>query len=109
LPDALQDAQPRQGQQIIAGTDDVIFNVISKWKSMLITNRLQHSGISVVPVATWGDVNSLKWALSGLPKHSIIAVCGVGHNKSKGALSLWNYALQELERQLEPTNILNVH
>ena len=74
---------------------------------MLITNRLQLSGISVVPVATWGDVNSLK--LSGLPKHSIIAVCGVGHNKSKGALSLWNYAMQELERQLEPTNILNVH
>jgi len=91
---------------MLVGTDDEFFNVQSKWKSMLVTNHLQRCGIPVVPVATWGDAESLKWAFTGLPKHSIIAVCGVGHSRSQGSIMLWNYALQELERQLEPTVII---
>lgn len=63
-------------------------------------------GIPTVPVATWGSIESLRWAFAGLPKHSVIAVCGVGHGRSQGSVLLWNYALQELERQLEPTLII---
>lgn len=91
---------------MIVGTDDVFFNVQGKWKSMLVTNHLQRCGIPTVPVATWGSIESLRWAFAGLPKHSVIAVCGVGHGRSQGSVLLWNYALQELERQLEPTLII---
>lgn len=88
------------------GTDDILFNILSKWSSMIITNRLQRYGINVVPLASWSDVNSLKWAFHGLPTHSIIAVCGVGHSRHQATSLLWNYALHELEKQLQPTKLL---
>lgn len=91
---------------LIVGSDDVMFNLRSKWKSMLYTNHFQRCGINVVPVATWGDANSLKWAFAGLPLHSIIAVSGVGHERHIGSKLLWNTAVLELEKQLQPTLIL---
>lgn len=91
---------------MFADTDDTMFNIGSKWKSMLFTNHFQRAGIPVVPVASWGNADTLKWAFSGLPHNSIIAVCGVGHKRREGEQLLWRYAMSELEKQLSPTLLI---
>jgi hypothetical protein len=66
----------------------------------------QSWGVNVIPVASWGDVKSLSYCFEGLPQHSVIAVCGTGHNHRKGAKVLWDYAVRNLIEQLEPTTLI---
>ncbi len=66
----------------------------------------QICGINVIPVASWGNVSSLSYCFEGLPKHSVIAICGIGHEHSKGAKSLWLYAVHKLIEILKPTILI---
>lgn len=66
----------------------------------------QRIGYNVIPTASWGDVDSLRWCFEGLPQHSVIAVCGQGHRKTRGQHTLWVWAIQEVVAQLSPTQIL---
>lgn len=63
-------------------------------------------GYDVIPTYCFGNVDSLKFALDGLPMHSVIAVCGVGIDWNPTIKALWIYALKRLEEEKEPSSIV---
>lgn len=63
-------------------------------------------GYGVLPTASWGSVDSFKYCFNGLPKHSVIAVCGIGIDWCKPATELWEMGIRELINQIEPTTII---
>ena len=66
----------------------------------------QVCGYNVIPTYCFGDVDSLKFCLDGLPTNSVIAVCGVGIKWSETITRLWKYAIRRLEDEKSPTLIL---
>ncbi len=83
------------------------YNLQSIFYNRFITSYWQNvAGFNVIPTASWGNVDSFSYCFSGLPEHSVIAVCGVGHKFCNAAKRLWQLGLQELEKQLKPTCIL---
>ncbi len=82
------------------------YNKESLFKNRLCTAYMQNCGFNVIPVASFGNADSLSYCLSGLPQNSIIGFCGVGHLRRKADDRLWHFALREIDRQLSPTLIL---
>ncbi len=82
------------------------YNKESLFKNRLCTAYMQSCGFNVIPVASFGNVDSLSYCLCGLPQNSVIAISGVGHLRRKADDVLWHYALREIDRQLNPTLIL---
>ncbi len=66
----------------------------------------QKCGYEVIPTASWGNVDSFKYAFVGLPANSVIAVCGVGNKHHKSSFELWKLAIQRIEAELTPIMIV---
>ena len=66
----------------------------------------QKCGFNVIPTASWAGANSFPWCLEGLPRRSVIAVCGVGVSWSYSARELWLYGIRQVESLLSPTTII---
>ncbi len=66
----------------------------------------QLSGYNVIPTASWGGLQSFAYCFEGLPERSVIAVSGMGSQKSADAFNLWCHGLRSLELQKTPTLIL---
>lgn len=62
----------------------------------------QVCGYSVIPTVSFGNADSLKYSLWGLPSGSVLGVCGEGVNHSRSARELWDYALRYIEKELSP-------
>ena len=67
----------------------------SVYHSRFITAYWQKCGYQVIPTASWGDANSFKYCFEGLPEHSVIAVCGIGHDQDKSRKTLWHIDSRE--------------
>lgn len=90
-------------------TDDERFHLINKlnmFRSRLIAAYWQKCGFKVIPVASWGDANSFSYCFKGLPEHSVIAVCGIGHDHNNAARTLWHLGIAELTKRKKPTRII---
>ncbi len=81
-------------------------NTTNIYRSRLVAAYWQKCGLRVIPTASWGDVDSFKYCFDGLPEHSVIAVCGIGHDHCKSAVRLFYEALHTLEDKKSPTNII---
>ncbi len=81
-------------------------NTTNIYRSRLVAAYWQKCGLRVIPTASWGDVNSFKYCFDGLPQHSVIAVCGIGHEHHRSANKLWHMAMHEMERQISPTKLI---
>lgn len=81
------------------------FNRESVFKNRVDTAYMQLCGIPTIPVASWGNADSFSYCFKGLPQESVIAVCGLGHLRSKACDALWHFAIREMERCLHPTLI----
>lgn len=84
-------------------------DIMNKWniyKSRFAGAFWQANGFNVIPTASWGNTDSFCYSFEGLPKHSVIAVCGLGVKWCSAATILWEYGMRELEERLEPTNII---
>lgn len=66
----------------------------------------QVCGYDVIPTVSFGNADSLKFSLWGLPSGSVLAVCGVGVNHSRQARERWDYALRHIEKVLSPILII---
>ena len=82
------------------------FNKESIFKTRFIGAYWQHCGFNVIPTVSWGNIDSFKYCLEGLPTNSILAISGMGHRKSVAAKKLWEYALRKIEEQKKPTMLL---
>ena len=87
-------------------TDDDRFHNINRenvYRSRFIAAYWQNCGYQVIPTASWGDANSFKYSFEGLPEHSVIAVCGIGHDHDNSRKNLWRTAVNRLIEEKKPT------
>lgn len=82
------------------------FNIQSIIISRFAAAYWQSCGFNVIPVASWGDVNSFEYCFEGLPTESVIAVCGIGHSHCTAAKTLWEYAINTLVTLKHPTHLI---
>lgn len=83
-----------------------MMNRYNVYRSRFVGAYWQHCGLSVIPVASWGNADSFLYCFEGLPENSVIAVCGIGHDGNPQAHRLWCAAIRELVRQKKPTSII---
>lgn len=79
------------------------YNIINLYKSRFVGAYWQLCGYNVIPTASWGNADSFRYCLEGLPTESVIAVCGTGHDWCASARQLWEYGMREMEARLRPT------
>lgn len=82
------------------------YNFESLFKTRFIGAYWQKCGYSVIPSASWGNLNSFRYCFEGLPSNSVIAVSGMGNQKNGDAYSRWCYGLRILEEMKSPTLII---
>lgn len=80
-----------------------IFNC---YRSRVLARYWQDNGIIVIPNVTWSDENSFDWCFDGLPQNSTLAVSSVGCTKNTKALLNFCKGFVEMEKRLNPTNII---
>lgn len=74
--------------------------IYNLYRQRILTAYWQKQGITVIPNLTWSDIDSLNYALEGMPKHSVIALSTNGCLKNKQVkqefLECFNKAIQYL-------------
>lgn len=89
--------------------DDDRYQQINKhnvYRSRFVAAYWQLCGSLVIPTSSWGDANSFSYCFAGLPEHSVIAVCGIGHGQNKAATTLWHMAIARLIEEKRPTTLI---
>jgi len=82
------------------------YNIENIYRTRFIGAYWQHCGYTVIPTASWGDLNSFSYCFEGLPENSIIAVSGMGCRRCQDSFNRWCYGLRRLEDSKNPTLIL---
>ena len=67
---------------------------------------LQRQGIPVIPNIRWSDEKSFEFCFLGVPRHSIVSISTHGCIRSNEQKSLFKLGLEEMFRQLEPSDVL---
>lgn len=67
---------------------------------------LQTQGIPVIPNIRWSDCSSYEFCFLGVPKNSIVAVSTHGCIRSRKKKELFKSGLEEMIRQLSPTDVV---
>lgn len=82
------------------------FNFKNVFRSRFVGAYWQSKGIKVIPVASWGGLDSFAYCFDGLPERSVIGVSAMGIKRSKSAFIRWLYGLRRLEEEKNPKHIL---
>ncbi len=82
------------------------YNRENVYRTRFVGAYWQTCGFNVIPTASWGDLASFSYCFEGLPMHSVIAVSGMGKNKSVDAFNRWCYGLRRLEEAKSPILII---
>lgn len=77
-------------------------NIDFTYRTRFVGAYWQNCGFNVIPTVSWGNANFFPIAIEGLPRYSILAVCGIGNKHSSVHLELWRYAIKYIEEHLEP-------
>ena len=81
-------------------------NIEFTYRTRFVGAYWQNCGFNVIPTVSWGNANSFSYAFEGLPSHSVLATCGIGHNHCSSSRQLWEYAIRLIETELSPIAIL---
>lgn len=79
-----------------------IWNV---FRSRLLGQMMQDSGLNVIPIVYWADERSYKYCFDGLPKNSTLSVYTIGI-KDKEVWDVWKAGMDELIRRKSPKTLL---
>ena len=79
-----------------------IWNV---FRSRLLGQMMQDSGLNVIPIVYWADERSYKYCFDGLPKNSTLSVYTIGI-KDKEVWDGWKAGMDELIRRKSPKTLL---
>ena len=82
------------------------YNIQNIFRTRFIGAYWQQCGYKVIPTASWGNLNSFSYCFEGLPMHSVIAVSGMGNQKSVDSFNKWCYGMKRLEEAKQPIMIL---
>lgn len=80
--------------------------VWNRFRSQLIGQLMQDSGLTVIPTLSWTDKASYEFCFDGVPRRSTVAISTIGVKQSEHALKIWTDGVDELIRRLEPNRIL---
>lgn len=82
------------------------YNIQNIYRSRFAAAYWQSCGINVIQSASWGDAASLSYCFEGLAENSITAVGGIGHDHCASARRLWEYAINKLIDEKNPTMLI---
>lgn len=82
------------------------FNIKNIFRSRFVAAYWQLNGMKVIPVASWGGLDSFAYCFEGLPKNSVIGISAMGVKKSNLTFARWLYGLRRLEEEKNPSLIL---
>jgi hypothetical protein len=78
----------------------------NNWSNKAIGAYLQSIGITVIPNVTWSTPDSYSYALSGIPKNSVIAINSTGVVSNPASIYLWRKGYDKAIEELTPTRII---
>ena len=81
-------------------------NVWNVYRNRWVSSYWQKEGISVVPSASWGNVDSFDYCFDGLPKNSTIAVGHTAVGRDKYYRKLYRLGVEELIIKKRPTRLI---
>lgn len=82
------------------------FNRFQVFKSRVVCALWQACGLPVVPLVSWGNVDSFEYCLEGLPMNSVLALSATSCKHCRGAWNLWKYAVITVVNTLHPTRLI---
>ncbi len=81
-------------------------NITNVYRSRFVTSHWQQNGIPTVPLFTFGDISSLAYCLDGFPEDSVVALSGVGHERSVSSEKLWNFCVNRMIEEKYPSMLI---
>ena len=81
----------------------LVWNV---YRSRLLGQLMQRSGITVIPTVSWADERSFDFCFDGLPKHSTLSVSTICVKRSQDAYNVWQRGLYKMIQVLDPVQLL---
>lgn len=76
------------------------------YRSRQIGAYYQSKGIKVIPTISWAEKETFEFCFKGIPKGSIVSVSTIGVKRDEYALSIWKEGMDEMIKQIEPSDIL---
>lgn len=80
-----------------------IWNV---YRSRLIGQIMQRSGIEVIPTVSWAEPDTFEFAFDGLPKSATLSVSTIGVKQDPDAMAIWKAGMDEMIDRLSPKRLL---
>lgn len=84
----------------------VAVNIYNHYRKHWLACYWQSLGINVIPTICWSDKESFDWCFEGEPKNSVVSVSSIGANYSKASREAFLEGYKEMERRLEPTQVI---
>ncbi len=76
------------------------------YRSRFLGAYYQAKGINVIPTISWAEAETYKFAFSGIPEGSIVAVSTIGVKEDKQALEIWCGGMEAMIKAIKPEKIL---
>lgn len=80
-----------------------IWNV---YRSRLIGQMMQRSGINVIPTVSWAEPDTFEFAFDGLPREATLSVSTIGVKQDPEAMAIWKAGMDEMIYRLSPKRLL---
>lgn len=81
-------------------------NIFGIYKNRWVASYWQKHGITVIPSASWGNVDSFEYCFDGLPENSTIAIGHISIGKDKWFKKLYRLGVETLIDRKHPTRLL---
>lgn len=78
----------------------------NRYRSQALAYFWVSHGIKVIPLLTWSDEASYKFAFDGVPKNSTVATSTVGIKRDKNALECFKNGIEAAIKKVKPKRIL---
>ena len=76
------------------------------YRSKLIGQILQDSGIEVIPTLQWCGPDTFEWCFEGIEKGGTVSVSTIGVKREESASKIWFDGMDEAIKQLEPSHVI---
>lgn len=81
-------------------------NLFQLYQNRFVSAYWQSVGLQVIPSVSWGNADSFEYCFEGLPKHSVLAIGGLGNAHHSSMIQLWEYGVKQTIERLNPTALI---
>lgn len=76
------------------------------YRSRLIGQIMQDSGITVIPTLQWSDARSFEFCFDGLEAGGVVSVSTIGVKRDSGQMRIWFDGMDEAMSRLNPRHVI---